>query len=582
MSIPGLTRSPLLLSLGLALMLIATAALLLGTFQLALALPDSGEAWWVHLLFIVVFWIYVAAGLVAWWRRPSNRMGALIIVGGFALFAGSLANTGVLPLVVIGIITATSVLAVAIHLLHAFPSGTLRSTASRVIVAAGYVVALVLQAPLYLFDPASPLVISDRPDLLTIGTDAQRIVGFAVAGATTVVLARRLIRADGPHRRVLGPLFAYGILAVLIIPASATVETAIGLSPLARVGLQSVLLAGIPIAFAIAALSGGFARTGELEELGVWLGSTREVRPALKSALARSLGDDSIEIVFWVPHREAWVDSAGAPVIPPAEGGERSSVEVRAGDRRIGAIVYDASLIADPELVRAAGRVVAIAMERERLTAELLASQDALVASRLRLVVAADRERRRIAQNLHDGIQVQLVLLALDAQQLANMPGAAPGTREQATTLRKGIDSAATDLRRLVHDVMPSTLIERGVSAATEDLVDRMPVPTRLLLGITDGSLPASIERTAYFVIAEGLANALKHSKAASFGVRLEREGDRLVVEVDDDGVGGASLDAGEGLRGLSDRVEVVGGRFSVDSRIGDGTRVRAELPCAS
>ncbi len=582
MSIPGLTRSPLLLSLGLALMLIATAALLLGTFQLALALPDSGEAWWVHLLFIVVFWIYVAAGLVAWWRRPSNRMGALIIVGGFALFAGSLANTGVLPLVVIGVITATSVLAVAIHLLHAFPSGRLRSTASRVIVAAGYVVALVLQAPLYLFDPASPLIIADRPDLLTIGTDAQRIVGFAVAGATTAVLVRRLIRADRPHRRVLGPLFAYGILAVLIIPASATLETAIGLSPLARVGLQSVLLAGIPIAFAIAALSGGFARTGELEELGVWLGSTREVRPALKSALARSLGDDSIEIVFWVPDRETWVNSAGTPVTLPSDGGERSSAEVQAGDRTIGAIVYDASLIADPELVRAAGRVVAIAMERERLTAELLASQDALVASRLRLVVAADRERRRIAQNLHDGIQVQLVLLALDAQQLANMPGATPGTREQATTLRKGIDSAAADLRRLVHDVMPSTLIERGVSAATEDLVDRMPVPTRLLLGITDGSLPASIERTAYFVIAEGLANALKHSKAESFGVRLEREGDRLVVEVDDDGVGGASLDAGEGLRGLADRVEVVGGRFSVDSRIGDGTRVRAELPCAS
>lgn len=151
---------------------------------------------------------------------------------------------------------------------------------------------------------------------------------------------------------------------------------------------------------------------------------------------------------------------------------------------------------------------------------------------------------------------------------------------ERATTLRKGIDSAAAELRRLVHDVMPSTLIERGVSAATEDLVDRMPVPTRLHLGITDGALPDSIESTAYFVVSEGLANALKHSRAGSFSVRLEREGDRLLIEVEDDGVGGATFTAAGGLRGLADRVEVAGGLLSLESDPGSGTRLRAELPC--
>jgi signal transduction histidine kinase len=199
--------------------------------------------------------------------------------------------------------------------------------------------------------------------------------------------------------------------------------------------------------------------------------------------------------------------------------------------------------------------------------------------SRARLVAAADRERRRIAQNLHDGLQVQLVLLALEAQQVANASASAP-TRDRATSLRKGIDEAAADLRRLGHDVMPSTLMEQGLSAATEDLVDRIPVPTRLHLGITDGALPEAIESTAYFVVAEGLANALKHSRAGAFTVRIERRGDRLLVEVHDDGVGGASFGAGHGLRGLADRVEVVNGRLEMQSAVGRGTRLSAELPC--
>ncbi|WP_104179214.1 sensor histidine kinase [Arthrobacter sp. B0490] len=577
---PSGTRSSR--SLGRALVLLAVAVLFLGAFQLALVLPTAGADRWVHLLFVGVFWVYAAAGLMAWWRRPSNRMGALILVGGFALFTGSLANTGVPVLTALGTITATAVLAVAFHLLHAFPSGRLRSRASRLTVVAGYLVALVLQAPLYLFDPAAPapLAVADRPDLLGLGVVVQRSAGLAVAVATTVVLARRLLRADAAHRRVLGPLFAYGIVAVLLIPAGSTLfEAVLGMPATVRAGVQAALLGGIPVAFALGVLRGGFARTGELEELGAWLGATDGARPAPAPALRRALGDESLDIVFWMPESRTWADSSGAPAHLPAPGGERSGVDVEVGGRRVGAIVYDASLIGDPELVRSAGRVVAIAVERERLTAELLASQAALLTSRARLVAAADRERRRIAQDLHDGLQVQLVLLALEAQQVANGSGSTI-TREQVTSLRKGIDDAAGDLRRLVHDVMPSTLIEHGLSAATEDLVDRMPVPTRLHLGITDGALPEAIESTAYFVVAEGLANALKHSRAAAFTVRIERRGDRLLVQVDDDGVGGASFHAGRGLRGLADRVEVVNGRLEMQSHAGRGTRLRAELPC--
>lgn len=570
-------------SLLTALALLASSAVLLGLFQLLLALPNAGAAPWVHLLFILVFWIYVAAGIVAWWRRPSNRIGALIVMGGFALFAGSLANTGLPVLTGIGTMTATAVLAVVVHLLHAFPSGRLQNTVSRATVLAGYVVALVLQAPLYLFSAqaTSPLSVADRPDLLMGGIWVQRVAGLAVVLMTAGILAQRLRHSDAKHRRVLSPLFAYGILAVLVIPISVNVlERVPGMTSEARFGIQMVLLGGIPVAFVLGVLRGGFARTGELEELGVWLGATDAARPTLTTALRRVLGDASIEIVFWMPDRALWADGSGRTVELPTPGAQRSSVEIEVDDNRVGAIIYDASIIADAELVHTAGRVVAIAVERERLTAELRASQTALLNSRARLVEAADRERGRIAQNLHDGLQVQLVILALGAQQVANTSGATPTTREQATTLRKGIDGAAADLRQLVHDVMPSTLIERGLSAAAEDLVDRMPVPTRLHLAITEEALPEDIKRTAYFIVAEGLTNALKHSQADAFTVRLKLDGARLLIEVHDNGIGGATLAGGRGLRGLADRAEVVGGELHIRSEPGTGTTLRSELPC--
>src|SRR5690606_25460336 len=222
---PSAARSQRARSLNLALWLLAGCVACLGAVQLALVLPSAGDLWWLHLLLMVDFWVYVAAGILAWRRRPSNRMGPLIVIGGFAVYAASLANTGIPGLEVLGVIFATAVLAVTIHLLHAFPSGRLRGRASLMTVIAAYGVSLVLQSPLYLFDGAAPepLVIADRPDLLMAGEWVQRAAGLAVAVATAVILARRLARADPAHRRVLGPLFAYGMLAVLFIPARSTV-----------------------------------------------------------------------------------------------------------------------------------------------------------------------------------------------------------------------------------------------------------------------------------------------------------------------------------------------------------------------
>jgi signal transduction histidine kinase len=344
--------------------------------------------------------------------------------------------------------------------------------------------------------------------------------------------------------------------------------------------MQLIVLGLVPVAFAAGMLRGGFARTSEIQELGAWLGADAASRPPLQSALAQALGDDSVRLAYWVPGQQAYADANGRPVELPDAGAGRAAAQISLDGRPVGAIAYDSTLIGDPELVVTAGRVVAIAMDRERLIADLLASQQALQESRARLVTAADRERRRIARNLHDGLQTKLVLLALEVQQLAAQPGAGPQMTAAATTLRKRIDSAAAELRELVHAVMPAPLIEGGLGAAAEDLADRMPVPTRLHIAI-EGVLPDAVSATAYFVVAEGLANAVKHAQASALEVRIARGDAVLLVEVRDNGIGGAAPGAGMGLRSLADRVDVLGGTLRVHSQAGQGTRLLAELPCA-
>jgi signal transduction histidine kinase len=374
----------------------------------------------------------------------------------------------------------------------------------------------------------------------------------------------------------MAPLYAYSVLAVLFVPfAYSLLPPLLGLSLDTAGTLQVVVLAGIPVAFAFGVLRGGFARTGEIEELGAWLGTQAGLRSELTTALARTLGDESLRLVFWVPERAEFVDAAGHAAAMPVDGARWAAVEIELAARRVGAIVYDATLLADPELVRAAGRVVAIAVDHERLTAELRAREEELLRSRARLVEAADEERRRLARTLHDTFQVRLVLLAMDAQRLAReVPGAA--------ALRAGIDDAAAELRSFVHTVMPAALIERGLASAVEDLLDRVPLRTRLELDVVDGDLSPALETTAYCVVAEGLSNALKHAAARQVEVRVARAGDRLTVEVRDDGIGGADTRRGSGLAGLRDRVDTLGGRLVVSSAHACGTTLTAELPCGS
>jgi signal transduction histidine kinase len=202
--------------------------------------------------------------------------------------------------------------------------------------------------------------------------------------------------------------------------------------------------------------------------------------------------------------------------------------------------------------------------------------------SRERFVTAADDERRRLERDLHDGAQQRLLALAIQLRTAQRQLGAS-AEPELDRVLAPSVDelqAAVVELRELAHGVHPAVLTDEGLAAALEALASRSSLPVSV--DVVDGRLPPPVEAAAYFVVCEALANTVKHAGATSATVSARPRNGVLVVEVGDDGVGGARSEDGTGLGGLADRVEALGGRLRVESPAGGGTRVIGEIPCES
>jgi signal transduction histidine kinase len=216
-----------------------------------------------------------------------------------------------------------------------------------------------------------------------------------------------------------------------------------------------------------------------------------------------------------------------------------------------------------------------------RLDAELRARLEDLRASRARLVQAGDAERRRLERDLHDGAQSRLVSLALLLGQVRKRVDANSETADLLDRAQAELNTSLAELRELARGIHPAVLTERGLGPALTALAARAPVPVRL---DADGNerLPGPVEIAAYFVVSEALTNVVKYAQATEATVAVRRDGERVTVEITDDGVGGADAAQGSGLRGLADRVAALDGTLAVESPAGRGTRVCVEIPCES
>jgi signal transduction histidine kinase len=558
------------------------SAVLLGTVELALWPWTSDTSDNLTIGFgVFSAWVFVFAGLLAWGRRPNNRLGAIMVLAGFSLLVILFGNLDSLVLYAFSLILGTLVLAAVVHLLLAFPTGRLQSRLARQTVGAVYFVSLVLQIPLYLFGPTgAPLGLTSRPALFTAGVWTQNVAGLLVVSVTASILVGRWRVSSPSARRVLGPLYLFGVFAVLYESVSGSlIGPALGWSPYQFFFAQVAVLTVVPLLFTVAVLRGGFARTGEIQELAAWLAADASRRRTLVSSVSRTLGDPSVQLLYWSTEHQAYVDESGAWVTLPRPEGSRAVHQIQVHSRPVGAIVYDTTLSPDPEEVAAIGRVVALAVDRDRLTADLRASQEALRRSRARIVEAGQRERRQVALALHDGLQGRLVMLLIRAGRIASDAQLSVETGAEAGKLRTELDEAVRDLRDVVHRIMPAALIERGLAAALEDLVDRTPVPTALSVTAPPTRLPDYLEAQAYFVVAEALTNALKHAQADRIAISVLADAERIQLSVEDDGVGGAQANTGLGLRAMQDRVAALGGELRVEDGPNGGTRLVAVLP---
>jgi signal transduction histidine kinase len=496
-------------------------------------------------------WSLIACGLIGWSRRPDSRSGALMTATGFAWFAGNFATAGLAPLHWFAAYALYLYRGPLVHLVLTYPRGRLAGRIERSAVALGYLAAIV--------------------------TPAWR------SGTTTIVLAtlllavagRSYLRAAGRERRErLAALQATAFLGA-VLAADALVRLAVS-TPEAK---DATLLANEAalVALAVSLLAGLLRWPWERAEVTDFVVELGEARSGtLRDALAGALGDPTLELGYWLPESGAYVDVAGRRLELPAAGSDRAVTRVERDGQAVAVLVHDPAVLDDPGLVEAVAAAARLAASNARLQAEVRAQVSELQESRRRLVRAGDEERRRLEERLREGAEQRLVALGHVLER-------ASGNTSRTTTAEierasGQLARALADLHDLARGLHPRALTEHGLAAALASLARRSPVPVELAVPV-ERRLPAEVEAAAYFICSEAFANVAKYASASRVVVSVTADDRAALVEIVDDGVGGADPEHGSGLRGLADRAEALGGAFRLESPPGGGTRLSAELP---
>jgi signal transduction histidine kinase len=545
------------------------------------------------------FLVAIIVALLVWELRPDRPIGPLLTAFSFVGVATEL------PVVLPASAIAVTVGLAFIHMdaptfAHAtlsYPTGWLRSRASLALVTVAYVYGAAAGLLFLLFyDPrkpyspevwrclscALPYTHVAWHDLTEVQRHLDEILLVLIA-AYLVLLAVKIVRMSASSRRVVLPLlvvaFALAARAGWLIHLSLSGSTTNFWTSDAAFWTETVGLFALPAALGLGVLWGRSARSG-VADLVVELQQTPH--PPLRDALAKTLGDPSLELALWLPDRRVYVDGQGRPFELPEPDSRRAVTVLGEPDAPVAALVHDPALLDQQALLRSAGAAARLALENERLQAELRLQLAEVRASRARIVDAGDEERRKLERDLHDGAQQRLLSLGLALQLVRSELGPdADGAGSLLEDAQAELDAAIEELRDLAQGIHPAVLTEHGLAPALRTLAARSAVPVELR-ELPSERLPAAVEAAAYFVVSEALANVTKHAHASHAVVSVVVRHEVVVVAVVDDGVGGAVPRAGSGLAGLSDRVHALDGELTIESGAGGGTRLRAEIPYAA
>jgi signal transduction histidine kinase len=541
----------------------------------------------------------VTVGLVVWDRRPDSRIGILMTAASFALALNELniLFTESALAVTVGLATIEIGAPILAQMVLSYPTGRLSSGLDRGFIILAYAVAVGYSVPFLLFydpraphDPdvwewpfrAVPVTHVGWYDVLAL----QRKLDAVVLAMTVVFMAlvvRKIVRSTPGGRRVVLPLLA----TIFIVAARSVVQLALSITGswtnfwTSPTMFWSETVADFAITLSLAA---GLLWAGRARSAAADLVVELEHSPpgSVRDALARTLGDPSLELALWLPEQERYVDGERRPVELPVGETGRAVTVLGPTDAPVAALVHDPVLLERRALLTAACAAARFALENERLQAQLQFQLDEVRASRARIVQAGDDERRRLERDLHDGAQQRLLGLGMALQLARSHLGPSPnGADELLAEADAELRAALDELRELARGIHPAILTEQGLPAAVRSLAERSSVPVTIL-DLPENRLGEPVEAAAYFLVSESLANVAKYARASRVRVRVARQNGHAVVDVEDDGVGGADPRQGSGLRGLADRVQALDGTLTVESPVGAGTRIHAEIPCES
>jgi signal transduction histidine kinase len=529
----------------------------------------------------------IAAGLVICLARRPGRTGDLALLAGLCWFAPVwVAWQDGPPLIPsIAMVAAGFTFPVIVHLVLTHPTGRADSAPARVLAAVVYAEALLTAAALALFrepyfDPgclanciSNTFLVRSLPSVARAVEIGDRWFTAAAAAALIAVCALRLARASWPARQRLLPVHvpAIGFAAAVAVRSVAlqriTVEDPFNATLLTIFAIGSAAVALLAIG-----LISGMARARAERRAVARIAARMDQAPApgsLQSALAAALRDPGLQIAYWLPGRQRYVDARGRVVPEPSATPGRAVTRLTRNERTIAAVSHSGAI---PGIESQIGPAIRLGLENERLQAELLAQLAELRASRARIVQTADAERRGLERNLHDGAQQRLLALSYDIR-LARAAAQADGDTPAETALARAASQTQDvleELRDLAHGIYPAVLAEAGIGPALATLADTAPLPVEILRA-EHRRYPAPVEAAAYFAVAEAISDAARRG-AGHAAVSLAHEDGRLVVTVEDTGSGDASP-----MLAAADRVGALGGSLAPGP-----AGCRAVIPCAS
>jgi signal transduction histidine kinase len=535
---------------------------------------------------------YIGTGVVALLRRPGNPTGLLMAAIGFLWLVSDLHW---IPGALAFTIAATFALfyqVVLAHLALAFPSGRLAGGFERRVMVGLYAWTLVNNlVRMLFFDPHAEGCVGCPANLLLVVHDAgaerwrndvSSYLDTALIVAVGAVIVRHWWRRTRAARYVIAPVLWAAVPALAYLVTREVADDFLTLSPTGARIVYQFLPAGLavwPLLFLLALLRTrlDYARVGAL--LPQLAGPVAPGR--VRDALAATLHDPQLELLYWSPASDGYVDLDGQPREPVTSPG-RTVAPISGESGPLAVMLIDEIALQEPALLQAAGAMARLALENERLQAEVRSQLAQLRSTTARLVEAGHDARQRIERDLHDGAQQRLLALSMTLGQARARAGVGsdPQLRGFLDHAADDLQQAITELRELARGIHPMLLTQEGLASALAALAERAPLPVQVTAPMC--RFPDTVESTAYFLVSEAVTNAARHAAASAVHVQVTVAGDDLTVRVSDDGIGGANpaSSGGSGLLGMRDRVIALGGRMTISSPAGRGTTVVARLPC--